>query len=214
MRFGDRAVELVFCGAETSLKVRPVLGDQILRVLQLFSLVVQLRLQLLVALVHRRAVLASSLFLRRSLFGCLCRCLLRCRHVIQFGGNGAELALQLVDRGVGHGLLRAEVPNRNLLAIAVAKRESGHDQQRHAADQNPAVDACQSWSPGGSVLSFLILVILFHSSSSSMSWLFAPQGRVSALALSRWSRTLLCDLRFHTRAHKNFCKRMAQGWKS
>ena len=129
MCFGDRAAELVFRGIEIGLEIGPVLGYLVLRFLQLFLLVFQLRLQLFVALVrHRRAVLGSrrrvGVFFRGRLRGGL----LRRDHVIKLCVDAVELALQLVDRGVGGGLLRRQMPHRDLLPVTVAKRQSRHDQ--------------------------------------------------------------------------------------
>jgi len=54
--------------------------------------------------------------------------LLRRDHVIKLCVDAVELALQLVDRGVGGGLLRRQMPHRDLLPVTVAKRQSRHDQ--------------------------------------------------------------------------------------
>ena len=118
-------------------------------------------------------MLSYRLFLRHCLLCCLRSRLLRRDHIIQFRCYGIQLALQLVDRGAGRGLLRAQMPDRNLLAVAVTEREPGNEQKRHAANQNPAVNACRSRRPASVALSFflplVVFHVLFHSRSSSIS---------------------------------------------
>src|SRR6184192_645562 len=82
MRLGDGAVELVFRGAEAGLQVRPVLGDLILRVLQLLLLFLQLRLQLFVAPVRHRRPVSTGFLLLRCLFSGLLGGLLRRDQII------------------------------------------------------------------------------------------------------------------------------------
>src|SRR5262245_1516614 len=157
MSLGDRAVELVLGGAETGLEVRAVLGYQVLGFLQLLPLVFELRLQLLVALVRRRAALAGPRSGSPLLLGGLLR-LLRCHHIVQPALDCAELALQLIDGVAGYGLLGRKMPHRDLLPVTVTKCDARQHQQCYGGNHKHAVYGCPFRSP----VFVLIFLMLFH----------------------------------------------------